>query len=86
MAWEQVSRLEVGGNYVCCLLIIVIFMGLEGAKRYGRGFKLIVWREAKGGNHKIKGRGALFIGELIPQVFYQNYLSISASFDLKIVL
>ena len=32
----------------------------------GRGFKLIVWREAKGGSHKVKGRGALFIGELTP--------------------
>ena len=30
------NRLEVGGNYVCCLVIVVVFMGIGGAKR-GRG-------------------------------------------------
>ena len=30
-----------------------------------------------------KSKGALFMGELTYQVFYQNYLPISASFDLK---
>ena len=72
MAWKQVIRLGVGGNYVCCLVIVVIFMGL--------GVNAI------GGSHKVKGRGALFMGQLTPQVFYQNYLPISASFDLERVL
>ena len=36
-----------------------------------------------GGSYKVKGSGALFMGELTPQVFYQNYLPISTSFDLK---
>ena len=35
LAWEQVNSLGVGGNYVCFFVIVVIFMGLEGAKRYG---------------------------------------------------
>ena len=32
LARGQVNRLGVGGNYVCCLVIVVIFMGLGGAK------------------------------------------------------
>ena len=33
----QVNRLGVKGNYVCCPVIVVIVMGLGGAKNYGRG-------------------------------------------------
>ena len=51
LVWGQVNRLGVGGNYVCYLVIVVIFMGYGGAKR---GFKVIVWREAEGGSHKVK--------------------------------
>ena len=29
----QVNRLGVGGSYVCCLVIVVIFMGLGEAKK-----------------------------------------------------
>ena len=37
----------VGGNYVGCLVIVVIFMGIEGAKgSSGESFKVIIW----GGN------------------------------------
>ena len=32
------------------------------------------------------GGGALFMGEMTTQVFYQNYLPISASFSLKRVI
>ena len=55
-------------------------------------FKVIVWREAEGGSHKVKekvrigGRGSLFMEDLTPQIFYQNYIPISDFFDLKIVL
>ena len=28
--------LVVGGNYVWCLVVVVIFMGFEGAKRWGK--------------------------------------------------
>ena len=31
LAWEQVNRLGEGGNYVCCLFIVVIFIGLRGS-------------------------------------------------------
>ena len=32
LVWRQVNRLGVGGNYVCCLFILAIFMGLGGPK------------------------------------------------------
>ena len=34
--------LGVGGNYVRCLVIVVISIGLGGPKRYGVGFKVII--------------------------------------------
>ena len=40
MAWGQVNRLGVGGNYVCCLVIVVIYMTL-GEKRGGAGGRFI---------------------------------------------
>ena len=55
-------------------------------------FKLIVWRETKGGKPQSQRKGAgghggdLFMGELTFQIFYQNYVPISDSFDLKRVL
>ena len=43
--------LAVGGNYVCCLAIVVIFVGFEGAKGSGgESFKVIIW----GGNESHK--------------------------------
>ena len=39
--------LALGGNYVCYLVIVVIFVGFEGAKELGgESFKVIIW----GGN------------------------------------
>ena len=45
---EQVDRfprgeLAVGGNFVRCLIIVVIFLGLGGAYRLAGDFKLIIW-------------------------------------------
>ena len=35
----------VGGNYVWCLVVVVIFMGFEGPKESGgESFKVIIWR------------------------------------------
>ena len=34
--------LGVGGIYVRCLVIVVISVGLGGAKRYGGDFKVII--------------------------------------------
>ena len=79
-AWEQVNGLGVGGNYVYCLFIVVIFMGLGGAKRLG------CLNSSYGGKPQSQRKGGSFYGEVDPQVFYQNYLPISASFDLKRVL
>ena len=43
--WLEVCfvGLVVGGNYVWCFVVVVIFMGFEGAKRFGN-FKVIIWR------------------------------------------
>ena len=66
-------------SYLSCL------WGLEEQREVG-GFKVILWREAEGwGEHRVKGGGG-FMGELTPQLFYQNYLPISASFGVKRVL
>ena len=36
--------LAVGGNYVCCLAIVVIFVRFKGAKELsGESFKVIIW-------------------------------------------
>ena len=52
--------LEVGENCAWCLVIGVIFIGLEAAKRWGgMSFKVIIW-EVK------KQRGRLFYGALTP--------------------
>ena len=48
--------------------------------------KVIVWREDERVSQKVKGELALFMGELTTQVFFQNYLPISASFGLKRVI
>ena len=65
LARGQVNRLGVGGNYVCCLVIVVIFIGLRASK-----MKVIVWREAEGkpqSQRKGKdGRGSTFYGRVDP--------------------
>ena len=33
LPWGQVNSLRVGEKYVCCLFIVVVFMGLGRAKR-----------------------------------------------------
>ena len=55
--------LEIGGNYICSLAIVVIFVGFEGAKESGgESFKVFIW----GGNasHK-EGQFLLERGVLI---------------------
>ena len=58
----QVNRLGVRGNYVCCPVIVVIVMRLDGAK--AGGIKVIVWRGAERMSHKVKG--GLFYGGVDP--------------------
>ena len=59
-------------------------MGLEGAEVGGlnssHGEKL------KGGKPQSQREGASFMEDLTPHLLYQNYLPISASFDLNRVL
>ena len=38
-------ELGLGGNYVRCLVIVVISMGLGGAKTLGGGFRSSFWEE-----------------------------------------
>ena len=46
------GELAVRRNFVCCLIILVIFMGLGRAYRLGGGFKVIIWGQAtKGWDH-----------------------------------
>ena len=56
----SLERLGVGGNYVWCLTIAVIFMELGGAKNLGGfwGFKFIIW-----GRASYKKEGAFVGGE-----------------------
>ena len=69
--------LEVGGNYLWCLFIVVIFMRLGGAKRLGGGggFKVIIWRRA---SHKY-GEWPIFMRELttLDTMSLSNYYYVS---------
>ena len=47
----RLGELAVGGNFVCCLIIVVIFMGLGIAYRLRGDFKVIIW----GASHKGMG-------------------------------
>ena len=39
------KEIGVGGNYVRCLVIVVISLGLGGAKTLGGGFRSSLWEE-----------------------------------------
>ena len=66
------NRLGVGGNYVYCLFIVVIFMGLGRAKRE-EDLKSLYGGKLKWGSHRVKGGwgGITFYGGVdpCPQVF-----------------
>ena len=47
----RLGELAVGGNFVWCLIIVVIFMGLGIAYRLRGDFKVIIW----GASHKGMG-------------------------------
>ena len=54
------GQLAEGGNFVYCLIIVVIFMGHGGTYRFGEDFKVIIW----GASHK--GLGPFFIDGVDP--------------------
>ena len=60
---EQVflGELAEGGNFICCLIVLVMFMGLGRTYRLGGDFKVIIW----GAIHK--GLGTFFMGGAHPQ-------------------
>ena len=37
------------GNFVCCFIIVFIFMRLGGTHRLGANFKVIIWKQARKG-------------------------------------
>ena len=39
------KEIGVGGNYVRCLVIVVISLGLGGPKTLGGGFRSSLWEE-----------------------------------------
>ena len=43
--WELAER----ENFVCRLIIVVIFMGLVGTYRLGKEFKVIIWEQVTKG-------------------------------------
>ena len=54
--------LAIGGNFVFCLIIVVTFIGLGIAYRFGEGdFEVIKWRVSH------KGMRPLLWGKLTPQ-------------------
>ena len=58
LVWVEVKKLDVRGNYLCCLVIVVVFMGLGEAKTLG-GLKSS--HEGKGG--KLQKGVAQFLWE-----------------------
>ena len=51
---------------MCCLVIVVIFMGLGRAYRLGEDFEVIIW----GASHE--GMGPFFVGGVDPSRHHVN--------------
>ena len=64
-AWRKIG---VKGDFVWCLMIVFIFMGLGGVYRLGEGVKVIIW----GTRHK--GIGSFFNGGVNPSRHHVNIL------------
>ena len=81
---------SLGGDFMQSLSSFLISLAVVRTLDYMAlkrgGIKVIVWREDERVSQKVKGELALFMGELTTQVFFQNYLPISASFGLKRVI
>lgn len=60
MVWLEVNRLGVGGDNVCCLVMVIIVMALAG--KSGRRFKVIF----KGKGSKPQSGGAIFVSGVYP--------------------
>ena len=64
-------ELGVGGNYVRSLVIVIKFLGLEGAKRWeGGGFKFKIW-----GVKSQRGEPVL-MGKLTPLDTIKGFLTL----------
>ena len=70
----------VGENYVCYLVIVKIFMGLGGAKKYGGGFKPLSRGQAT------KRGGPFLWGRVDPSRHHGNKLDVVPKCLLKVVL
>ena len=55
------GEIAPGGNFICCLIIVGIFMGLEGTYSLGEGFKVIICGAS------YKEIGLFFVGGVTPQ-------------------
>ena len=64
-AWRKIG---VKGDFVWCLMIVFIFMGLGEVYRFGEGVKVIIW----GTRHK--GIGSFFNGGVNPWRHHVNVL------------
>ena len=63
---------EVEENHARCLVIVVISMGREGAKKCGGGFKVIILRGG-GGRGQTTKRGVVFMGGVDPPIHHEGY-------------
>ena len=54
------NKQGLGGNPVCRLVVVVIFLGLGEAKTEVGGLKSSYGEKLKGGSHKVKGGEASF--------------------------
>ena len=73
------GTLGVEGNYLWCLVIVVIFMWLRGAKRFrgGGGFKIIIWGTAGyKGRTNIYGEGLITLDTIVLSNYYYVFNTI----------
>ena len=59
--------LPVGGSFLCCLIIVAIFIGIGRADRLGGDFEVIIG----GASHE--GMGPFLWGNLTPQDNMQRF-------------
>ena len=62
--WAE-RRIAEGRNFLCCLIIVAIFIGLGGAHIFGEDFKVVMWWRL-GGEGKPQRFGTSFYGGIWP--------------------
>ena len=63
--WAE-RRIAEGRNFLCCLIIVAIFIGLGGAHIFGEDFKVVMWWRWGGGGQATKVWDQFLWGDLTP--------------------